>query len=125
MSRNSASPSGTKSLALRTGSVSCANFKRSAAVSFCCCIAGGRAEADGACDTHAASIIATPIARNLPQSGLLLLELPGESSNACGRFEVHVIVLVCVQLEKFLVGIERRKRLTQFIVTSGANEPAP
>src|SRR5580704_3184932 len=124
MSRNSASLSGIKILALRTGSFSFVNFARNASAGSCVCIAPERCAAHNAGKEKTEAINIIPAAPIISRAALFLLDLASESSDACGSFKVHVIVLVFVQLEKLLICIERLKLLSQFIVTGGANKPA-
>src|SRR5208282_5050146 len=55
---------------------------------------------------------------------LVVRQLARQRSNACGCLKVHVAVLVFVHFQKFLVSVQRQRRLAQFIVTSRAHEPA-
>src|ERR1700683_4498682 len=123
MSRNSASLSGIKILALRMGSLSRVNFVRNASAGSGVCIARTKIGQQSAGKEKTETIRTIPAVRITRQDALFLFNLTSESSDARGSFKVHVIVLVFVQLEKFLIRIERLQLLSQFIVTSGANKP--
>src|SRR5271154_2389917 len=116
MSRNSASASCATSRALRTGSVSFSNRERNSAVR-----SWASSEPATSATTKTAAQKPRRASKVLP---LPVRELASQCSNTCGCLEVHVAVFVLVQFQEFLIRIERQGHLVQFIVTSGANEPA-
>src|SRR5271170_2997812 len=116
MSRNSASARCATSRALRTGSVSFSNRERNSAVR-----SWASSEPATSATTKTAAQKPRRAGKVLP---LPVRELASQRSNTCGCLEVHVAVFVLVQFQEFLICVERWGHLVQFIVTSGANEPA-
>ena len=89
------------------------NLERKSAVLLSGNIASGEGKAKEAALVAVQAMIASaiPALRTTLGRRLLLLELAIKSSDARRGFEVHVIVLVRVQLEKFLIRVERLSRL--------------